>query len=57
MLSLDQLTVRDAMIKDVFTLSPEQDVIDAVKHMVQRRITGAPVRILAATLSAWVQRH
>jgi len=38
-----QITARDFMVTDVFTLAPEADVLDAVKLLLKHRISGAPV--------------
>ncbi len=35
--------VRDYMSRDLIVLSPEQDVVEAMQLMLERRISGAPV--------------
>jgi len=37
------LTVRDYMSRDLTILSPEQDMVEAMKTMLEHRISGAPV--------------
>ena len=39
----NDLTVSDAMIRDVVTLRPDQDIIAAIEMMVNSKVTGAPV--------------
>jgi CBS domain-containing protein len=38
-----RITARDFMVTDLVTLAPEADVLDAVRLLMERRISGAPV--------------
>ena len=40
---LNAMTVREAMSADRTSFRPEQDVLDAVRLLIERRISGAPV--------------
>ncbi len=37
------VTARDMMVRNLITLSPEMDVIDAIDVLLRHRISGAPV--------------
>lgn len=41
--AITSTTARDFMIKRVVTLSPDMDVLDAVRMLLKNRISGAPV--------------
>jgi CBS domain-containing protein len=38
-----QITARDFMVTDLITISPEADVLDATRLLLEHRISGAPV--------------
>ena len=38
-----KLRVRDFMIRNILTFTPDMDIVDAIKVLVDRRISGAPV--------------
>lgn len=40
---MQSITARDFMIRKVVTLSPEMDVLDAIRKLLKGRISGAPV--------------
>jgi CBS domain-containing protein len=40
---MTQITARDCMVTEVFTLTPSTDVIDAVRFLLEHDISGAPV--------------
>lgn len=42
-IGLDRGTAYKVMVSDLVTLSPEMDVFEAIDHVLQRRISGAPV--------------
>jgi CBS domain-containing protein len=40
---MTQITARDCMVSEVFTLSPQADVLDAVRFLLDHGVSGAPV--------------
>ena len=36
------LIVKDIMTKDIITVSPETEIVDAVKLLLEKRINGLP---------------
>lgn len=40
---MTQITARDFMVTDLVTVSPDDDVIDAVQTLLERHVSGAPV--------------
>jgi CBS domain-containing protein len=40
---MTQITARDFMVTKLVTFAPEDDVLDAVQVLLERRISGAPV--------------